>query len=105
MRMPNDNNGLKPQSMQRSELLKTNISLCSVPFGAKSQESGKKQHIIHSTVPGIVLMPTGTQSKSRTSPILFRAYCVSGVRQGLRVKLKTETVLSLEILESNKEGQ
>lgn len=54
----------KPQSMQRSELLKMNISLCSALFRAKNQARGKKQHIIHSVIPGNTFMPTGTQLKS-----------------------------------------
>ena len=43
----------KPQSMQKSELLKVNISLCSALFGAKNKERGKKQHMIHSVILGI----------------------------------------------------
>lgn len=63
VRMPNNTVVWKPQSMQRSELLKINLfMLCAI--WSKSQERGKKQYIIHSAVLGIISMPIGTQSKS-----------------------------------------
>lgn len=92
--------------MQRSELLKTNISLWSVLFGAKSQERGKKQQSIHSSILGVMSLSTGTQSK----PVII--YSVSTMCQVLgkvllrvRLLMKTETILALQILESNKEDQ
>lgn len=61
--MPSTTMVWKKTSMQRSELLKTNISLCSVLFGAESHEK-KQKAAYHSAVLGIMSMPIGTQSKS-----------------------------------------
>lgn len=96
--------------MQRRELLKISISLCSVLFGAKNQEEAKKQktkkHIIHFAVLGIMPMPIGTQSKSMNIYSLPTMCQVLGKVLGLlldRQLMETETILALWILESNKE--
>lgn len=82
--------------MQRNELLKTNISLCSVLFGAKSQERGKKQHSIHSAVLGVMSLSTGTQSKPMNIySVSTKCQVLGKVLLRVRLLMKTEIILAL----------